>query len=72
MKKKLIFTLYIICLITSSCKQSSPSSKKVEGKKINDVKISEELYSEVLNPLKIESDFNENNEKERKKIIKCF
>ena len=75
MKKKLIFTLYIICLITSSCKQSSPSSKKVEEKKINDVKISEELYSEVLNPLKIESDFNENNEKEKifkQKKITCL
>lgn len=60
MKKNIIFILYIICLIISSCKQFRPSNSKVEEKKMKAIKISEEIYSEVLEPIEIESNFNEN------------
>jgi len=60
MKKYLIFIVYIICLIISSCKQS-PSSNEIENdKKLNSISNeSEIIYSEVINSIKFESDLNE-------------
>jgi hypothetical protein len=59
MKKNIILTLYIICLITSSCKQSSPLNKIEQDKNLNSIKNSEIIYFEVIDSIKIESDFNE-------------
>lgn len=60
MKKYIIFTIYIVCLIISSCKQSSSLKKNEQSKNLNSINNeSEIIYSEVINSIKFESDFNE-------------
>lgn len=60
MKKYLIFIVYIICLVISSCKQA-PSLKKIgQDENLNSINNeSEIIYSEVINSIKFESDLNE-------------
>ncbi|MGE8340655.1 MAG: hypothetical protein ACN6OI_06445 [Flavobacterium sp.] len=60
MKKHIRFTVYIVCLIISSCKQS-PSLNKIEedGKCKSTNNESEIVYTEVNNSIKFESDLNE-------------